>query len=860
MRCWIAVALLASSWLLGLGYLEPARPLPWGCTLLAAVLLLSGTWFRLPTTGVRWAALGLLTPPLLFVPFPYNGMVVLWWLGLAASLAPRAGAWLTRLARGCLLAATMLLPQAFALLVYESWTARSHDLPALLAQSIAALLRVVGADATIDVAMLVVRSDQTTVQLAATWELLLSPVLVGFFCGGLVLLTFQLLSRRTHDRWKTYGLSALVLAAICLLWAFCQALLLVTVVLQQQFRATVITYPNVGETLVSTWVHIVLTMAPAILAALFVPAVKSATSRPATAARHGENSAAARRPIRLWQPWAAAVGCTLGAGLLTAVYCWVPAGVPKEGRVQVVERHSTWEPTTNPYDTQLYGEPGSYNYGAIYEYCSQFYQMSRLLPDDTLDLAAIQQCDVLVIKTPTSRYDVEEVQSIVRFVEQGGSLLLIGDHTNVFNMNTYLNDISRHFGFTFRNDLLFRIGDPYRQAYTPPKIAHPILQRVPPMHFAVSCSIDPGTSRGTMVVRNVGLYNLPPAYHESNYHPQAEYRPNMQYGAWCQLWSTTLGRGRVVAFADSTLFSNFCVFQPGKTELFMGMLQWLNHSSPLDDPLVRRRWTIPLACLGFAFLALGARLLWPVRGGWLLAVAAGAAGWSAAGWFITQMHYQAMPTPQLQRKMQHVVIDRTLSVVPLFTGAFADDAEGTGYGLLEQWIPRVGNYTSRRSGPDAFQGDAMVIICPTRLPSPAYRDMLIGWVEQGGRLLIVDTPDSENSTADSLLMLFGLSSSRSAPAPADKDEPLRLADGLASTPLLASREISGGTPLATWGPTTVAAQISYGQGTVTAVGFGSLFNDAAMGYHWLVEPDAELRQRYEVLFGLLRAALGSNSQ
>ena len=37
-----------------------------------------------------------------------------------------------------------------------------------------------------------------------------------------------------------------------------------------------------------------------------------------------------------------------------------------------------------------------------------------------------------------------------------------------------------------------------------------------------------------------------------------------------------------------------------------------------------------------------------------------------------------------------------LSTVPLFTGAFADDPEGGGYGLLEQWIPRVGNYTSRR--------------------------------------------------------------------------------------------------------------------------------------------------------------------
>ena len=124
----------------------------------------------------------------------------------------------------------------------------------------------------------------------------------------------------------------------------------------------------------------------------------------------------------------------------------------------VVERHSSWEPTTEPYRTKVYGEAGSYNYAAIYEYCSQFYDMSQLLQDKPIDDAALEQCDILIIKTPTSRYAPEEVEAVVRFVQQGGSLLMIGDHTNVFNMNTYLNDIARHFGFTFRNDLLFRIG------------------------------------------------------------------------------------------------------------------------------------------------------------------------------------------------------------------------------------------------------------------------------------------------------------------------------------------------------------------------------------------------------------------
>ncbi len=540
---------------------------------------------------------------------------------------------------------------------------------------------------------------------------------------------------------------------------------------------------------------------------------------------------------------------------LTCLYFWAPVGQRKAGRIKVVERHSTWEPTTEPYGTRLYGEPGSYNYGAIYAYCGQFYDMSRLLNNDPIDDATLSQCDVLVIKTPTSRYEPEEVQAVVRFVQRGGSLLMIGDHTNVFNMNTYLNDVARNFGFTFRNDLLFRIGNPYRQSYEPPRISHPILQHVPPMNFAVSCSIDPGFNRGTMVIRNVGLYNLPPAYQESNYHPQAEYRPNMQYGAWCQLWSTTYGRGRIAAFADSTLFSNFCTFQPGKAELFVGMLEWLNHTSRLDDPTAKRALTIPLALVSIGLLAYSIWLLRQLRGGWLLLVAAGAAAWTVGGWLVIQVQQQAMPLPPRHHTMKHVVIDRTLSTVPLFTGAFADDPDGGGYGLLEQWIPRIGNYISRRQGTESFQGDGLVVICPTRLPSQSFREALVEWVRAGGHLVVFDTPDSENSTANSLLMLFGMTSTPTASAPDTEDEPLRLADDSAQTPLLASCEISGGQPVALWGEATVAARIEFGKGTVTAIGFGSLFNDAAMGFHWLAEPDAELRQRYEVLYGLLRAGL-----
>ena len=47
----------------------------------------------------------------------------------------------------------------------------------------------------------------------------------------------------------------------------------------------------------------------------------------------------------------------LAVALFTAAIYWSPVGGRKDGRVMVVERHSKWEPTTKPYDTNWFVEP-----------------------------------------------------------------------------------------------------------------------------------------------------------------------------------------------------------------------------------------------------------------------------------------------------------------------------------------------------------------------------------------------------------------------------------------------------------------------------------------------------------------------
>ena len=291
-----------------------------------------------------------------------------------------------------------------------------------------------------------------------------------------------------------------------------------------------------------------------------------------------------------------------------------PAGRPRDGRRTPF--HLGTHHTGLRYNF-LWRELG-YNYAAIYNYLGQYYQMSRLQENDKIDDQTLSKCDVLIIKIPTARYSQTEAEAVARFVERGGGLLLIGDHTNFERSATAMNDITRRMGFIFRDDLLFGFGEsPYDERYVPPALSHPAVQHLPPLDFAVSCSIDPGSSHGRAVVVNTGLWSMGPEYHHDNFHPIPQHCPEMHYGPFVQAWAARQGQGRAIAFTDSTIFSSFCVFQPAKAEIMLGMVEWLNHANLPLDP---RLW---LLVLGLPPLVVG---LWMVRGRmerWPVLLAAG---------------------------------------------------------------------------------------------------------------------------------------------------------------------------------------------------------------------------------------------
>jgi uncharacterized protein DUF4350 len=847
MRNWLAVALLSASWMWGLEYYTASNGWLWAIALIAGGLLLAESPRRLPCrTNAAIAAL-LALPTLWLLPWPHGAIPLALVLGLLPLIFPNAPQRICSLGWGAVQAAVILAGQAIVLRAYALLTARCHDLPWPGPSLVAIMARLLGADASADGAEVAIFSTSGLQRLGATWELVLDPVTLGLLAGAVLLVTLWNWEDRTPTglsgirHWALPWLADLGYVSLAIgLWIPIRLGLLLGLFLHREMRAPEELKLTVMNQFFSPWVLVGMSLGAVASLAYWVRR------------RPPESLGARAEPTSEVSNWRelgiAALTTVVLAAAATALLVLEPVGKPKGGRVVFVERHSEWEPTDRAYDTESFGHDPSYSYTAIYNYCQQYFDVSRLTEDEPIDAARLGDCDVLVIKTPTQPYSPEELRAVHRFVARGGGLLLVGEHTDFMRMGTCLNQIASPFGFKFRPDNLFAVDEPYIQHVAPRRFPHPSVRNVPFIRYAGSCSIDPGWSWGRAAVWNTGLWGLSADYNMDNFFPEAYYRPEMRYGAFIQLWETRHGKGRILAFTDSTIFSNFSTFEPGKAEFMLDMLSWLNCRSALDSAGVRILVRLCGWCVAAALVWLVLARFPRFGGAWIVVASAGLLGYLGATTGIAT--WQRGGLPDCQRPLVRVVVDRGTSHVPLSEGGYTDEPEG--YGLLEQWIPRLGHYTVRADGPEAFSGDVLLVVSPTVSVSEEYRRRLVEWVSEGGKLVVIDSPDRFGTTANSLLWPFGIALYY---ATASQGE-LRLEDSdWPGISVATACQIEGGDPFMWVGETPVAARARYGEGTVTAIGFGALMNNESMGTMWVAEPGPAELKVYSLLFELIESVV-----
>jgi len=505
-----------------------------------------------------------------------------------------------------------------------------------------------------------------------------------------------------------------------------------------------------------------LSLAPLILILAVIPwfnrpSVAASGESPGGPSGPGEDNGNPAGGLSLVLPWPGRRHVLLAASLaaaaalgITGLFAYHDPGVRKQGRVLIEELHSDWEWTTRAYDTTWYGRKSGYNYYCLAEYLNHFYQVEA--SRDSLLPELLSRFDVVMLKTPTTPYSEREIDALVDFVEEGGGLWLIGDHTNVFGTSTYLNQLAGRFGLRLRYDSTYDLKTLALSVFrAPPVFRHPAVAYLPDYLFATSCTMEAPLLAENMIL-GYGLKAADLDYARTSFFPRKNDQ-NYSFGVFLQQGGVKRGKGRVAIFTDSTCFSNFFMFMTGKPELALGTVEWLNRSNRFAWVKVLL-FVIGLGC--FAGLLVITRRWERMR---ILAVALPGAllGLALAILIYDGLVRWSYRLPEAHSDYVHVAFESEHSGIELPTTRLITNPEMSLHTFFV-WTQRLGFFPSIESSlEDALEkGDLVVIANPVVPFEPEELADLANYVAGGGNLLVLIDPLNEGEAQPQILESLGV--------------------------------------------------------------------------------------------------------
>ena len=836
---WVGIVSLSLSWVLLLPYYSPSRGLGTLTLLMGLVLFCvsSPSSRGADTSGTILKQYVLCAVPLVLIsthiPFPENLGLCLIACGLVLTLLANR---LRRIAAGFATAGIVMTVQALVLPSFVAFESRYHHIE-VLDPVICWLLRIFSVTAAPCANGVFIRTPGYEFTLATTSEKLNLLLMIMVFAGWI---TMKVILRKKHNRnliniMRETGEVLSILAAFFL--ARYVFLLLVTV-----------SYRDYDIFWLPAWVL------GSFLPLALMPAWKGfahtyntqdtadpirTTQDSPKKKRHEGAAKIGKHQSQQWAPQALACVITF---LLVFAFGFRDPGIKKRGRILIDEKHTIWEKTTRPYDTLWYGEDSGYNYYSLAAYLRDYYDVAKNL-DSPISRELLRTCDILMLKTPTEAYNEEEIDAICEFVKKGGGLFLVGDHTNVFGTSTYLNPVAERFGLRFKYDGTYDLRTGGLSIYEDRSIfRHPAAILLPRFLFATSCSmgISPFASG---VITGYGVKSLYLDYSHENFF--ATDRPDLdkQYGLLIQSAAASSGKGRVVAFTDSTVWSNFFMFIPGKWELLIGMIGWLNRNAYLT-------W-LPAVLLGAAAVLLcGLFLLIRRRGRAFAPLAPSMAFAALIGIYLAICSCQSLTSaayrhpPKIRSDTLEVAFERdhTLMLLPEET-IFLDSSKA--YHTFYTWIQRVEGRPRVASLREALECDVVVLMNIAKRFSNREYHMIRQYVESGGYLLVMHGNGSSDRLANEFLRNFGLSV---------KEPKIASVISLDGEPIqrhVLTYQVAGGNlQVGDSLERTVAAEKQIGRGKVFVFAASRLFSDELMGTTSTI-PDSTLKSIYDLEFRLI---------
>ncbi len=842
----LATALLSSSWIFLLHiYLQPENEV--GYLFIGLSFLLFLWWIGRTEEnrigeffiGKNWVSgLGVVGCALAFVvfPHPYNLGLVPLGFGWLLLMFPKRSKAIRSLAEAWLWIGFLAALSAAAMPLIYAWSARVHPLGGigqLLAMGIAALLRLVGHPAEVlPGGAVFLRSFEDAYKITVTAEKLL-PVPFLLF---ILLQSSFILIHPGKKRWESLFWFWIVFLG----YAILRLALLIILMLQRVNNSWFF----------DPWVMTLSLLPPALWSGASLSSIAGLISNREDKTG-GRDQNQRKKPIIFRasrvvgsDPISFISGFILAASIFIG-FTFRDPGTPKVGRLLINEHGSDWEWTTDTLNTEVYSEKTTYNYYSLADWLKYYYDVK--LNFDPIEARTLQDVDILILKIPTQPYRPEEIEAIVQYVRGGGSLWVIGDHTNVFGSSSFFNPLLRRFGCSLNYNSTHDLTSGNMSLFKKPdRFAHPSVVHLPPYLFATSCSVNAPWSADAAIL-GYGMRADHLDYSQKNFFADRSRKQfDFDFGLMLQQVAMKFGRGRLLIYTDSTTFSNFFIFIRGKPELVLGSLNWLNHR-PKFAGVNSFAWIL-------AALALVAMILFrcwngTAAAGFLIAA-------SLTGWATDSLSKKAHPLPEPRRPIPYVNFEREHSDYFLPVLRLEQDQDKS-FLTFYVWMQRVGavpreieDFSRAVSG-----ADPVVIIDPAVDFTAEESSQLRGFLERGGRALLINSADNPSSVPQKLLDPYGLRL-MTVSGTQDSLHNLTLQDRY--FPLVINGKfqyIQGGNAFLTSNQgNIIGVEKAVGSGRLYVLSCGHLFRNKFYGQTGIV-PDRGLKALYDVEFDLIRKLL-----
>lgn len=262
------------------------------------------------------------------------------------------------------------------------------------------------------------------------------------------------------------------------------------------------------------------------------------------------NASAGERPVMAWQPrqWIAGFSLML-LGMALLVY--TPASAAG-GKVLLYDKgYMSWDKPA----FGLYGERSSGMFGMLPDFLeASGYQA---LKSDFITEESLADVNTLVVINLQKPFSPDEHMAIWRFVERGGALLALADHTGLAGIREPFDELLKPVGIGVNFDSAHFIKD---WDYGFELFPHPVTRGEPDhqqVGIMIGASLDIPARAAPIVTGKYGFADLGNANNSQNaYLGDRQYNRGEPLGDIVLAASVPYGKGKVLVFGDTSSFQN----------------------------------------------------------------------------------------------------------------------------------------------------------------------------------------------------------------------------------------------------------------------------------------------------------------